>query len=89
MSGCGSFVTTAPAAASGWSAGTFQLVWLAPAVATVLFWMYRQATPGKMALGLLWVAFDPRKQGWHDKLAHTVVVRRKGGNTKSVRFGEP
>ena len=26
-------------------------------------------------LGLLWVAFDPRKQGWHDKLAHTLVVR--------------
>jgi uncharacterized RDD family membrane protein YckC len=26
-------------------------------------------------LGLIWVAFDPRKQGWHDKLAGTVVVR--------------
>lgn len=26
-------------------------------------------------LGLLWVAFDPKKQGWHDKLAGTVVVR--------------
>jgi uncharacterized RDD family membrane protein YckC len=26
-------------------------------------------------LGLLWVAFDSRKQGWHDKLAHTLVVR--------------
>jgi uncharacterized RDD family membrane protein YckC len=26
-------------------------------------------------LGFLWVAFDKRKQGWHDKLAHTVVVR--------------
>ncbi|EDI1751953.1 RDD family protein [Salmonella enterica] len=26
-------------------------------------------------LGLLWVAFDRRKQGWHDKLAGTVVVR--------------
>lgn len=25
-------------------------------------------------LGLIWVAFDPRKQGWHDKLAGTVVV---------------
>jgi uncharacterized RDD family membrane protein YckC len=34
------------------------------------------------------VAFDPRKQGWHDKLAHTVVVRRKGGSTEPVRFGE-
>jgi uncharacterized RDD family membrane protein YckC len=26
-------------------------------------------------LGLIWVAFDPKKQGWHDKLAGTVVVR--------------
>ena len=28
-----------------------------------------------LGLGLLWVAFDPRKQGWHDKLAGTVVIR--------------
>ncbi len=27
-------------------------------------------------LGCIWVAFDQRKQGWHDKLAGTVVVRR-------------
>lgn len=80
-----------------------------PAVAVILFWIARQATPGKMALslkivdaddfgplskgqavgryfgyyvsifglmlGFLWVAFDPRKQGWHDKLARTVVIR--------------
>jgi uncharacterized RDD family membrane protein YckC len=26
-------------------------------------------------LGFLWVAFDRRKQGWHDKLAGTLVVR--------------
>jgi uncharacterized RDD family membrane protein YckC len=26
-------------------------------------------------LGFLWIAFDGRKQGWHDKLARTVVVR--------------
>jgi uncharacterized RDD family membrane protein YckC len=25
-------------------------------------------------LGFVWVAFDRRKQGWHDKLARTVVV---------------
>ena len=100
----------------------FLLSWIAPAVAVVLFWMARQATPGKMAigarvvdartggkpstgqligrylgyfvstvplcLGLLWVAFDPRKQGWHDKLAGTVVVRRKGGTVQPVRFDE-
>ena len=85
------------------------LNWLLPAVAVILFWIYRQATPGKMVigarivdartggppstgqlvgrylgyyvsmiplgLGLIWVAFDARKQGWHDKLAGTVVVR--------------
>jgi uncharacterized RDD family membrane protein YckC len=85
--------------------------WVLPTVAVVLFWMYRQATPGKMAmslrivdadtgvsltfgqsvgrylayfvsilplgLGLIWVAFDKRKQAWHDKLAGTVVVRSK------------
>jgi uncharacterized RDD family membrane protein YckC len=28
-----------------------------------------------LGLGLLWVAIDPRKQGWHDKLAGTVVIR--------------
>ena len=26
-------------------------------------------------IGLIWVAFDPKKQGWHDKMAKTVVVR--------------
>ena len=85
------------------------LNWVLPAVAVILFWVYRQATPGKIAigarivdartgrpastgqlvgrylgyyvsmiplcLGLIWVAFDARKQGWHDKLAGTVVVK--------------
>jgi uncharacterized RDD family membrane protein YckC len=85
-------------------------------VAVVVFWLYRQATPGKMALsmrvvdaetgntltlgqsigrylgyfvsiipfglGLIWVAFDPRKQGWHDKLAGTVVIRAKTQSAK-------
>lgn len=88
----------------------FLINWLLPAVAVVLFWIYRQATPGKIAVGarivdartggkptkrqlvirylgyyvamiplmagIVWVAFDPRKQGWHDKLAGTVVVRQ-------------
>ena len=26
-------------------------------------------------LGVLWVAFDPNKQGWHDKIASTYVVK--------------
>lgn len=87
----------------------FLVSWVLPAVATILFWLRKQATPGKMAvsarvvdaetgdtlsvaqsigrylayfvstlplgLGLIWVAFDPKKQGWHDKLAGTVVIR--------------
>jgi uncharacterized RDD family membrane protein YckC len=81
------------------------------ALAVILFWISRSATPGKMAigaeiidartggkpttgqfigryfayyismlplfLGFLWIAFDRRKQGWHDKLAGTVVVRKR------------
>ena len=91
----------------------FLITWILPAIAIILFWINRQATPGKMALslrivdadtggplsvgqsvgryfgyfvstiplflGLIWVAFDKRKQGWHDKLAHTVVIRTKRG----------
>jgi uncharacterized RDD family membrane protein YckC len=101
----------------------FLLSWVLPAIAVVLFWTYRQATPGKMAiaakvvdaktgtvpdtrqlvirylgyyvstiplcLGLLWVAFDPRKQGWHDKLAGTVVVRSRHRGPAPVRFEPP
>jgi uncharacterized RDD family membrane protein YckC len=26
-------------------------------------------------LGILWVGYDKKKQGWHDKIAGTVVVR--------------
>ena len=26
-------------------------------------------------IGLIWVAFDPNKQGWHDKIASTYVVK--------------
>ncbi|HYN87368.1 MAG TPA: RDD family protein [Ardenticatenaceae bacterium] len=28
-----------------------------------------------LALGFLWIAFDRQRQGWHDKIADTVVVR--------------
>jgi uncharacterized RDD family membrane protein YckC len=89
----------------------FLINWLLPAVAVILFWMYRQATPGKMAigakivdaktggkcstgqligrylayyvsiiplmLGIVWVGIDAKKQGFHDKLAGTVVVRSR------------
>jgi len=26
-------------------------------------------------IGLIWAAFDPRKQGWHDHIAGSVVIR--------------
>ena len=26
-------------------------------------------------IGVIWVAVDPRHQGWHDKLARTLVIR--------------
>lgn len=89
----------------------FVINWLLPAVAVVLFWIYRQATPGKMAIGakivdaktlskpstgqlvgrylgyyvsilpflfgLFWVGIDKKKQGFHDKLAGTLVIRSR------------
>lgn len=98
----------------------FLLSWVFPAVAVIIFWVTKQATPGKMAisakivdaesglspstgqcigrylayflsmlplfLGLIWVGFDGRKQGWHDKLAGTVVVRSKNRGVKPVVF---
>ncbi len=98
----------------------FLISWVLPAAAAVAFWLYRGATPGKMAisarvvdavtegplslrqsvirylgyfvstiplcLGFLWIAFDPRKQGWHDKLAGSVVVRPRNGGVEPVRF---
>jgi len=29
-----------------------------------------------LMLGFIWVGFDKRKQGWHDKLAGTMVVKQ-------------
>ncbi len=26
-------------------------------------------------IGVIWVAFDANKQGWHDKIANTYVVK--------------
>lgn len=98
----------------------FLINWLLPAIAVILFWTYRQATPGKIAIaarivdaatggkpstrqlvvrylgyyvsmlplmaGIVWVAFDQRKQGWHDKLAGTVVVRSRKRGPARVDF---
>lgn len=35
-----------------------------------------------LCLGFVWIAFDTRKQGWHDKLAGSVVVRSKNRRTE-------
>ena len=32
-------------------------------------------------IGFAWAAFDSRKQGWHDKIAGTVVVKQSGPRT--------
>lgn len=40
------------------------LRWVGTFVSALPFW-----------LGYLWIAFDARKQGWHDKIAATLVVR--------------
>lgn len=34
-----------------------------------------------LGLGIFWVGFDKRKQGWHDKLASTLVIRYKSRGT--------
>jgi uncharacterized RDD family membrane protein YckC len=96
----------------------FLLSYALPVVATIIFWIYKSATPGKMAtkltivdaktgvkpttgqfigryfgyfistlplfLGIIWVGIDRRKQGWHAKLAGTVVIRSMVSET--VKF---
>ena len=39
-------------------------------------------------LGLIWVGIDSKKQGWHDKMAGTVVVRSKTPGSVPVQFGK-
>jgi uncharacterized RDD family membrane protein YckC len=51
--------------------GTGFLRWVG-CVISALFW----------GLGLIWIAFDRKKQGWHDKIAKTTVIRTiNGGET--------
>jgi uncharacterized RDD family membrane protein YckC len=91
------------------SAGGELMANLIGALIVLLFWTERQATPGKMVLGLrivdaatggtptigrltlryvgylvsalplglgyLWALWDRQRQGWHDKMAGTLVVR--------------
>lgn len=39
-----------------------------------------------LGLGFIWIGIDSRKQGWHDKLASTVVVRAKNNGPAPVKF---
>lgn len=100
----------------------FIISWVFPLIAVITFWVYRQATPGKMAisakivdaktgnkpnfqqyiirylgyfvatiplgLGIFWVGWDKKKQGWHDKLAGTVVISPKDNGPEEVTFDE-
>jgi uncharacterized RDD family membrane protein YckC len=101
----------------------FIVNYVLPAIAVVVFWVYKSATPGKMVtgltivdaktgdkpstgqfigryfgyyvstipllLGLIWVGIDRRKQGWHDKLAGTVVIRNRRPDSVVFEESEP
>lgn len=109
-----------------WHMSTSQGYWdfiirnFLPVIYVLLFWSYKQATPGKMllktvivdartggrpttkqfvirylgyflsaaavGLGFFWVIWDKKKQGWHDKLAGTVVLRKKSTRQAAVNF---
>ncbi|MGB1261641.1 MAG: RDD family protein [Cognaticolwellia sp.] len=86
----------------------FIISYIFPLIATILFWVYKSATPGKivlsmkivdkktgnkpsvaqsiiryigyyvslipLGLGFFWIIWDDKNQGWHDKIAGTLVV---------------
>jgi len=37
-------------------------------------------------LGFIWIAFDGRKQGWHDKIAATLVIRKNALTNGSIFY---
>ena len=39
-----------------------------------------------LLMGFIWIAFDAKKQGWHDKMARTVVVKDSGKTVQSMIF---
>ena len=39
-----------------------------------------------LLLGFIWIAFDAKKQGLHDKMARTVVVKDSGKTVQSILF---
>ena len=47
---------------------------LSPAQATGRYFAYLVSII-PLGLGFIWIGFDSRKQGWHDKLAGTVVIK--------------
>ncbi|WDE14563.1 RDD family protein [Thalassomonas haliotis] len=97
----------------------FVISWVFPVVAVIAFWLYKQATPGKMLVsakivdaktgnkptrgqcilryfgyflsiipfgyGMLCVGWDKKKQGWHDKLAATLVIRESQADNEANR----
>ncbi len=38
-------------------------------------WLMTLVNTWACYIGWIWVAFDPRKQGWHDKVANSVVLQ--------------
>lgn len=40
-----------------------------------------------LGLGYLWVAFDSKKQGFHDKIANTYVIKRPEGKSRASCIG--
>jgi uncharacterized RDD family membrane protein YckC len=43
-----------------------------------------------VGLGFIWIGFDAHKQGWHDKLANTVVIKgRPHGSAQVDKDGSP
>ncbi len=42
-----------------------------------------------LGLGFLWIAFDSRKQGWHDKIADTYVVKLPSPIHEAIPAAKP
>jgi uncharacterized RDD family membrane protein YckC len=41
----------------------------------IVRWLMTLVNTWACYIGWIWVAFDPRKQGWHDKVANSVVLQ--------------
>jgi uncharacterized RDD family membrane protein YckC len=49
-----------------------------------LRWVGYLISGAVLCLGFLWIAFDGRKQGWHDKIAATLVIRERGESSRNA-----